>query len=80
MQQGNIKHNETDTEVTRYTLAYPELPSEIANAINLDDTEIPDYSNASLDELDDDYDATNQIMERIKFRISCIRIQKPRWI
>ena len=64
MNQGNLKYNETDTEVTRYTLAYPELPAEIANAINHDNTEIPDYSNASLDELDDDYDATQANLGR----------------
>mmetsp|Transcript_5901 Transcript_5901/g.5151 ORF Transcript_5901/g.5151 Transcript_5901/m.5151 type:complete len:231 (-) Transcript_5901:159-851(-) len=58
MDSTKLKHEETDSDVSRYTLAYPELPTDVANAISGDTSELPDYSNASLEELDDNYDPT----------------------
>ena len=56
--KGALKHEEDEKYVKRYTLAYPELPTEIENAISRNEDEIPDYSNISLDSLEDDYDPT----------------------
>lgn len=54
-----LRHNEDKEGITRYTLAYPELPPEVSKLIEGDgDVEIPDYSKTNLDELEDGYDPT----------------------
>jgi len=67
---AKLQHRESDTEVTRYTLAFPELPSELSKLVEADtSTEIPDYSNLSLDELDDDedYGESAQSVQSVQF-------------
>ena len=42
-----LKHQEDETGIARYTLAYPELPPEVSKLIEGDShVELPDYSHA----------------------------------
>ena len=59
-QGGALLDQEDETGVSRYTVAYPELPSELSALVEADSSiEVPDYSNVSLDELDDGQDLSS---------------------